>query len=337
MTDRRDKEEGAVLLTTLLVMGIMAALAVSIIDQVRFAVKRAGNVQAYAQADWYMRGAEDFAQQYIEDQIENVKGEQLNEILRSGVPVILPIEGGAITLSVRDGGQCLSLNSVAGKGQGSIMLRQLLESVGWDSIDAARQTPIIQDWVDENSDTLPGGAEDFTYLGQSPAYRTPNAPFTSISELRLIEGMTEEKYQRLRPFVCARAPSTSDDPDSIDQNSQININSLSQAQAPILASILGGFDHLQRAEQLILDRPSGGYQDDSFKKAALDDEEEEGDILTSFVAYEPNYLWVEARVEYLTASRIAAYEFSIDNGRVTRLYRGTGEEALRPILKSETP
>ena len=64
-----DKERGTVLLTTLLIMAVMATVAVAIMDDIRFAVKRTINVGDYAQADWYVKGAEDFAESYISTQL----------------------------------------------------------------------------------------------------------------------------------------------------------------------------------------------------------------------------------------------------------------------------
>ena len=44
------KDRGAVLLTTLLVMALMASLSVAIFDELRVAVKRAASINAQAQA-----------------------------------------------------------------------------------------------------------------------------------------------------------------------------------------------------------------------------------------------------------------------------------------------
>ncbi len=46
----------------------------------------------------------------------------------------------------------------------------------------------IVDWRDADSTPGPGGAEDETYLRQTPAYRCKNAPFESVEELRLVHG-----------------------------------------------------------------------------------------------------------------------------------------------------
>ena len=331
------KDKGVVLLTTLLVMAVMAAVSVALIDQIRFAVKRAGNVQDFAQADWYLKGAEDFAEQYLSEQLGEFDGPARNLALQSGIPAILPIDGGTISLFVRDGGQCVSLNSVI-RGQAGL-LRQLFETIGWSPVDAAQIMPIIQDWVDEGTQVLPGGAEDFTYLGRDPAYRTPNAPFTSFTELRLLEGMSEERYRSIRPFACVREIPEGDET-SGTAGSEININTLTPAQAPLLAAILGGVNYLQQAEQLILDRPSEGYTSESLRASPIvidiQDENSSGNFL-DYLTFEPQYFWVEARIDYLSATRIAAFEFSIENDQLTRLYRGLGEEALRPIITSVTP
>ena len=60
----------------------------------------------------------------------------------------------------------------------------------------------IVDWVDPDSETLfPNGAEDDYYLDLEPPYRAANRPFADIRELRLVRGVTEEIFQKLRPFV----------------------------------------------------------------------------------------------------------------------------------------
>jgi len=60
-----------------------------------------------------------------------------------------------------------------------------------------RMTPqlagAIVDWRDANSTVSDGGgAEDETYQRLSPPYRCKNAPFESIDELRLVDGMDLE-------------------------------------------------------------------------------------------------------------------------------------------------
>ncbi len=62
----------------------------------------------------------------------------------------------------------------------------------------------VTDWIDADSvPTQPDGAEDSTYLAMTPAYRTPNIPISSISELLALPGMNRAIYDRLSPYITA--------------------------------------------------------------------------------------------------------------------------------------
>ena len=50
----------------------------------------------------------------------------------------------------------------------------------------------IMDWRDANSDLTTDGAEDETYGRLTKPYKTKNAPFESVEELRLVAGMTRD-------------------------------------------------------------------------------------------------------------------------------------------------
>lgn len=50
----------------------------------------------------------------------------------------------------------------------------------------------IMDWRDANSTVSDNGAEDETYSRLTQSYKTKNAPFESVEELRLVAGMTAE-------------------------------------------------------------------------------------------------------------------------------------------------
>ncbi len=50
----------------------------------------------------------------------------------------------------------------------------------------------IMDWRDANTSISTDGAEDETYAKLTQSYKTKNAPFESVEELRLVAGMTSE-------------------------------------------------------------------------------------------------------------------------------------------------
>ena len=108
------------------------------------------------------------------------------------------------------------------------MFRQLLVNLGWGASDAARLTSVAIDWQDTDTQILAGGAEEYTYLGRRPAYRTANAEFSSITELRGLDKFSEKEYQALRPHICVRPSSAP---------IKINVNTLNGDQAPLLAAL----------------------------------------------------------------------------------------------------
>ncbi|MGB0907115.1 MAG: type II secretion system minor pseudopilin GspK [Maricaulaceae bacterium] len=318
------QDEGAVLLTTLLVMSLMAILAVAIMDDVRFAVKRSINMQNYAQADWYSYGLEDFAYSYLSTQTRAASAEQLNAVLMQDTPITLPVDGGVLSLNIRDGSQCFSLGALK-DAPGRRQFRVLLTVLGWDASAAARQTSIAADWIDDDSQTLPNGAEDYVYLGRDVAHRTANTSFATIMEIRALEGMDEEKYQRLRPYLCARKQT---------EGAALNINTLSPQQAPLLTALLGDEGLYNTAIQLITARPAIGYENvEQLMNASLLEGESLVNANFDALTFKPEHIWVEAEIVYRQARRTMVLEYTISDNGIKRNFRRVGQEARRPILK----
>jgi general secretion pathway protein K len=62
----------------------------------------------------------------------------------------------------------------------------------------------LLDWIDADSDIrYPSGAEDSHYMSKEKPYRPANQAIVDLSELKLIEGYTDEVYERIKPFVSA--------------------------------------------------------------------------------------------------------------------------------------
>lgn len=325
-TPIRQNDKGTILITTLLVMSVMAALTIAILDDLRFGVKRALNMDDHAQGQWYLRAAEDYARTYLEQQLATASDNQLNAALRTGDPVILPLEGGALSVSVRDGGACFSLGALSA-ATGQRQFTELLKMVGLPDTDALRLTHIAIDWQDTDNRPGPGGAEDFTYLDREPAYRTPNTAFHSLSELRALDGMSETLYQTLRPFLCARAS---------DVDMAINVNTLAIEQAPLLAVMLGGVNMVDTAAQLIRDRPAEGYENlEAFRASPILEEADLRDASFDSLTFRPELIWVETVVSYGTLRHYGLFEFQRHENGLTRIYKSYNPENLRLIVETD--
>jgi len=330
--NKADKDQGMVLLTTLLIMAIMAALAVEIMDDIRFAVKRTINVGDYAQADWYVKGAEDFAESYIVNQLIPLQPDVRNELFKSPQTFTFPFEGGLMILDVRDGTDCFALGSlITSTGSADVVggrqFTNLLTALGWPSNDAQSLTGVLTDWIDSDTQRGANGAEDGDYLRREPPHRTANTAVASIMELRSLEGMTEELYQSIRPYVCARDGG---------QKTRLNIDTAEPIDAFLLSAILGGPDHYQTALQLISERPEGGYKDLETLQAAPALQGFTGkEAAYDQIIFQPNVLWIEVRVDYLNASRLVTYEYDVTGPEPEITYRGWGSESLRPTIEEE--
>ncbi len=111
-------------------------------------------------------------------------------------------------------------------------------------------TDAIVDWIDSDQDKSGiDGAEDLEYFSESPPRRAANQRIRSVEEMLMVKGVTQEIYDKIKPFVIA-----------VDANDvRINVNTapvevmnalLRQANAPV--STNGG------AESFVANR-QGGY------------------------------------------------------------------------------
>lgn len=76
----------------------------------------------------------------------------------------------------------------------------LLERLGLE----AKWTGYVIDWIDRNDQpSLPEGAEDSVYMGQTLPYRPANRYITSTSELLALPGFGRERYLKLAPYITA--------------------------------------------------------------------------------------------------------------------------------------
>lgn len=118
------------------------------------------------------------------------------------------------------------------QAQFSRLLNHLLADVQTPGNSASDISNAIIDWLDSDTiETIPGGAEDVSYSRSEASYRTANSRLASLSELRLIRGVTPEIYAVLtqvdednRRSLCVLP----------EHNTSININF---ATASVLASL----------------------------------------------------------------------------------------------------
>ena len=255
---KRPREEGAALLTVLLLVAVMSALAVGVLDDIRFGLKRTANAETVGQAQWYALGAETVARARLArlaalDPLRTPAGDW------NGRWLLYPIDNGVIRARITDAGACFNLNSVVQGaaeqwGRRELGLAQfiaLLRALDISQRDAEGLAETLADWIDTDGNRGLLGGEDDAYLRAAPPYRTSGTLLSEVSELRSIRGFTPEIYARIRPFVCALP--TAD-------LSPINVNLLDESNAVLLTMLMDGQLDPRGAADIIESRPAGGWQ-----------------------------------------------------------------------------
>ena len=85
----------------------------------------------------------------------------------------------------------------------------------------------LADWLDSNSETRPGGAEDMEYLAMDKPYRAGNGQLISVDELMFVKGYTPPIIALLRNYVVALPVAT-----------KVNINTVTQPE--IVSALVPG-------------------------------------------------------------------------------------------------
>jgi general secretion pathway protein K len=220
-------QRGVALVTAIMIVAIAAAVAAKIAFANQVWFRQMENVSDRGATDLLRRGALHWASvALLEDAAQN-STDHLGEPWAQGLPV-LPVEGGAIKVSIEDAQGRFNLNNLVQNNQpspGDVLICQRLLAV-------LKLNPLLVnaliDWIDaDNNVTSPGGAEDVDYLNLKTPYRAANQPFTSVDELRLVKGFDAKTVELLLPFVTALPPG---------QRTAINVNTASPELLAALAN-----------------------------------------------------------------------------------------------------
>lgn len=226
-------QSGMALLTVLIIVFFASTLAVSMVTQHSFDIRRADYNKNFGQAFHLGLGVEAWALGKLHKDItEDQKGpptdhynEAWNDKLKlRNINNIANVDGYISDSQARFNINNLRFEAdkfaIADKKDKNsarahyLYLRRLLKKLEINP-DLANA---ILDWVDKDSNnSFPLGAEDSAYQGKTIPYRTAGRAITSISELRLVKGINDKVYQKLKSAIIALPSST-----------RININTASK-------------------------------------------------------------------------------------------------------------
>lgn len=249
------QHNGVALITALLVTAIATVAAVSMMSRQHLDLRRSSNIYAADQAWLFVLGVESWAMKVLQRDRNDNRSDHLGEDWATVLPPI-NVEGGVVAGKLEDLQGRFNLNNLVnadGASQADIeTLKRLFDVLDIDS----RRVQAIVDWVDKDEEmSFPDGAEDNVYLGREPAYRAADRFMADPSELLLIDGITFEDYQVLRPFVCA-----------LPERTMVNVNT---APAELLQALVPGLE-AGDAEQLLSEREDQPFESvEGFRSNAL--------------------------------------------------------------------
>ena len=206
MTQRRmpGRQRGIALITAVLMVALATMLAVGVVYRGVLDQRRTATMFEMDQAWEIALGAEAWAADFLQRDLQQSQGDNLSETWAQPLPP-LPVEGGSVA------GRLVDL-------QGRFNLNNLVFADGTPNPDTIAQfsrilvaldieptwASIMADWID--LDTQPGfpdGAEDNVYLGQAPPYLAAIMPITRASEIMALPGFGPERWAKLKPYVTA--------------------------------------------------------------------------------------------------------------------------------------
>ena len=222
-------QRGLVLLMAMLIVVIATTVAISIVHEEKFTIRKTAHIQRMDRAALYAVGLEDWGQIFLKEDRKESEIDSLDEDWAIAIPG-LPIEGGYLAGYMEDEQAKFNLNSIVISEIALNRFRRLCDNLEVDD----QFIPALLDWIDQDFDIrYPDGMEE-----NYEDYRVANREMVDISELLLVHNVTPEIYEKLKPHITA-LPGTS----------TLNVNTLSEVIFQSLAPDLDVSEFIKQREE----------------------------------------------------------------------------------------
>ena len=221
--DHSPRQRGVAIITALLVVVLAAGIATYLLAQQSHALTRTARATGRAQAGLYAAPTLDYARALLAAALLKSPYVSNRQSWAQGLSA-LPIENAIASGVIHDEAGKFNLNNLVLNRQTpsapdiAIFRRLLTElKLNPDLADA------VIDWIDEDSEPSPAGAEDSYYMNLPSPYRAANQPLVQWQELARVRGFDSATVQRLAPFATA-----------LPSRTMVNLNT---APAEVLAAL----------------------------------------------------------------------------------------------------
>ncbi len=304
------RQRGVAVLSAMLVVTLATIIAVNLMWRASLDQRRTAASLNADQGYMFLQGAEAWAGDILREdlQVSGPDSDHLGEIWAFELPPV-PVDGGFILGRLTDLQGRFNINNlVTDQGSGDPVARAQLERLLRNlELDPGLAGALV-DWIDADAEpNFPAGGEDGEYTGADPAYRTPNVPITTTTELMAINGFDRDVYAVLAPHITALPGGT-----------PLNVNTA----GPYVLSSLSDEIDLPRAEALIEERGEANFVSVQDSFAPLLEE----DVLQRIDAVS-RYFQLSATISIGT-SQYSMYSLlqRDDSGLVRAVFRSLGTE-----------
>ncbi len=245
---QQTRQRGVALITALLIMFLLAALAADLTWDNAMDVRRTMTMLYHDEGTQAALGAETWVMSLLRDDLQDSETDHFGEIWAAEMHV-LPIDSdtiqGALQGEIQDLQGRFNVNNLVGQNgrvdtNALAQFRRLLTALDLDP----RFADLSVDWIDADQRAELAGAEDSIYSSLTPPYRVANQKLTSVTELAALVGMDKATFDLLLPHITALPGKT-----------EINVNT---ASGPVLQSLGDGIS-ASIAESLMAEREESGF------------------------------------------------------------------------------
>ncbi len=214
------KQRGAAIIVALFVTSLVAIAAIAMIERLRINVRSTELIVNNVQANLLAKGSLAWAMEQLNMDMRQQKPNQLIDLTPIQSPVN-QVENARVSSTIFDAQGRFNLNNLSSPNTQEDFVRLIVAAypkigaVGARSIATA-----VSNWM--TAGAINNAIDDY-YAKAAPPYLAPHRLMASVSELRLVKGVTAELYAALAPYVTA-----------LPEVTPININN---ASVPVLMSL----------------------------------------------------------------------------------------------------
>jgi len=255
------RNKGVVLISTLLIVLLLSAVAITFGNKYLVSLKRAQYIEFQSLSLNAFRNVEAMSLNKI-DKFSRFNSSNLtkeNPLLTD--EIYFEINGATIIGSIHDASNCFNINSLVRAGKEDYqenkksmnVFRELMYLAEVDNNVAEEIIDQIIDWIDKNSNPRAYGLEDYYYSGplHNPREFSGSRLLIDVEELKSIPSIRLVDWNIFKELFCAYPFAT---------DLKLNINTLDKNNIFLLTSFFPKID-LKDAEYIIENIPLNGFQD----------------------------------------------------------------------------